>query len=250
MKKLLFILALNISISLYAEDFIPDQSNFPADIPSDAYILVGVDGTPCDMISCDGTSCNWVVKDGKLVSTATKGNMNHILSKLRFRDAHIHAEFMLPEKGAGNSGLYIHGNYEMQIHSIPTKNADKLDEYACGALYGFYPPRVQAGKKPGEWQMYDILYHAPRRNEKGKIIEPGRITAWLNGQKVQDNVSFEEPRSPYHPLRRNVTPYLKKVAQVQLKTSVGPLFLQDHTCPVMFRNVWVLPKDDKAYVAE
>jgi hypothetical protein len=72
------------------------------------------------------------------------------------------------------------------------------------------------------------------------------ITAWLNGQKVQDKTEFGEPRSTYHPYRYNTTPYLKKIWEKQKKTHVGPVFLQDHDSPVKFRNVWVRPLDDQA----
>ena len=106
-----------------------------------------------------------------------------------------------------------------------------------GAVYGFSKPLVNACRKPGAWQVYDIRYRAPRRDDTGKIVEEGSITAWLNGRKVQDHARFGEPRSVYHPYRYRTTPYLKTIWDRQKKTHAGPVFLQDHGSPVWFKNV-------------
>ncbi len=189
-----------------------------------------------------GKEVGWQVQDGTLVSTANKERSNHILSKVRFRDADIHVEFQLPAKGSGNSGLYIHGHYELQI--INSIGKEKLTQEDMGALYGFSAPAVNASRQPGEWQVYDVRFRAPRRDADGKITEEGSLTAWLNGQKVQDGTCFGEPRSKYHPYRHGTTPYLQQLERELKQTSTGPLFLQDHDSPVRFRNVWVRPLDD------
>ena len=116
-----------------------------------------------------------------------------------------------------------------------------------GSLYGFARPKVNAALPPGEWQVYDIRYQAPRRNENGEIVKKGQITAWLNGKLVQDKTEFGEPRSIYHPFRHGKTPYLESIYKKQKATSVGPVFLQDHNSPIKFRNVWLRPLDDKAF---
>jgi hypothetical protein len=155
---------------------------------------------------------------------------------------------MLPEKGSGNSGIYIHGNYELQIiNSAKEKNPSQQH---MGSIYGFAKPLVNAARPPGEWQVYDIRYRAPRRNEKEEITEEGSITAWLNGQLVQKETRFGEPRSVYHPYRHGTTPYLQTIWKQQKQTSTGPVFLQDHGNAVRFRNVWVKPLDDKAFSYE
>ncbi len=230
-----------------AEDFAPKQDKLPVDPPKDAIVLF--DGKDTNLfLNKHGEAPRWPIEDGALVSSPGGGNTNHLVSKLHFRDADIHVEFMLPEKGPGNSGVYIHGNYELQIFNSAGKDKPTMDD--IGAVYGFAKPLVNAGRKPGEWQVYDIRYRAPRRDadEKagGKITEEGSITAWLNGQKVQDNTRFGEPRSVYHPFRYGTTDYLKAIGERQKQTSVGPVFLQDHGNPVRFRNVWVRPLDDKA----
>ena len=149
---------------------------------------------------------------------------------------------MLPEKGPGNSGVYIHGNYEVQI--LNSFGKEKVTQEDAGALYGFSPPLVNACRKPGEWQVFDIRYRAPRRDEAGKIVENGTVTVWFNGKKVQDGAEFGEPKSTFHPFRFGNTPYLDKIRDRQKKTMTGPVFLQNHGNPVKFRNVWVFPADD------
>jgi hypothetical protein len=177
-----------------------------------------------------------------------KGNKNHIVSKLHFRDADIHVEFMLPEKGPGNSGVYIHGHYEVQIFNSFGKEAVTQED--AGALYGFHKPLVNACRNPGEWQVFDIRYRAPRRDKSGKITENGTVTVWFNGRKVQDGAQFGEPRSTFHPFRFGTTPYLEKIRDRQKETMTGPVFLQDHGNAVQFRNIWVIPADDLAFVYE
>lgn len=226
-------------------DFQPDQSQIPTPPPPDAIVLF--DGKGVNLfLNKHGQPADWPVEDG--VMTVKSGGVNHLVSRLHFRDAHIHVEFSVPEKGPGNSGIYIHGNYEMQIYNSYGHN--QLTGEDVGAFYRYNPPLADAARKPGEWQVYDILYRAPRRNAEGAIVEPGAITAWLNGKKVQDGFEFREPRSPYHPFRYGTSPYLRQIWERLQKTSVGPLFLQDHGCTVRFRNIWVRPLDDKAMVYE
>jgi hypothetical protein len=223
-------------------DFAPDQSNLPVPPPKDAVMLLGPGKN--EFLSMAGGKLNWPAKNDELVSTHGGSNTNHAVSRYHFRDADIHVEFMLPEKSSGNSGVYIHGNYELQIiNSFGKQDPGEEDE---GALYGFHKPLANACRKPGEWQVYDIRYRAPRRGKDGKILEEGSITAWLNGMKVQDNARFGEPRSAFHPYRHGTTPYLQTIWKRQKETAVGPVFLQDHSSPVRFRNVWIRPLDDKA----
>lgn len=227
--------------------FAPQQSNLPVAPPDDAIVLFDGQGTNL-FLSKEGGEINWPVEDGALVSTRGQGRSNHLVSKLHFRDADIHVEFMLPEKTSGNSGVYIHGNYELQIFNSFGKEKPEMGD--AGAIYGFSKPLVNACRKPGEWQVYDIRYRAPRRDDSGEIVEEGSITAWLNGKKVQDNATFGEPKSKYHPYRYKTTPYLQKIWERQKKTMTGPVFLQDHDSPVRFRNVWIRPLDDRAVLYE
>jgi hypothetical protein len=128
-------------------------------------------------------------------------------------------------QGRGNSGVYLQGRYEIQI----------LDSYInktyydgqAGAVYKEYAPLVNVCRKPGEWQAYDIIYHAPRFDDAGKLLKPGRVTVLQNGVLIQDNVEIKgptgaagEPKYTAHPLKQ-------------------PLTLQDHHNPVRFRNIWI-----------
>lgn len=225
-------------------DFKPDQSKLPVPPPKGATVLLDDKGKH-SFLSMAGEKINWPVEDGVVTSTSNKKNQNHIVSKFHFRDADIHVEFMLPEKGSGNSGVYIHGNYEVQI--LNSVGKEKITQEDAGALYGFSAPLVNACRKPGEWQVFDLRYRAPRRDEAGKIVENGTVTVWFNGKKVQDGTQFGEPKSTFHPFRFGTTPYLEKIRDRQKKTMTGPVFLQDHGNPVKFRNVWVRPADDLAF---
>jgi len=228
-------------------DFIPNQSQMELPPPADAVVLLSSDTNR--FLNNEGGPSNWPNENG-VITSSKKGLTklsNHIVSEIHFRDAEIHVEFMLPEKGQGNSGIYIHGNYEMQIFNSYEKGKTKeLSHHDIGALYGFAKPLSNASKPPGQWQVYDIRYQAPRRSNDGSIISQGIVTAWLNGVLVQHATPFAEPKSVYHPFRYNTTEYLKTIWELQKKTSVGPVFLQDHGAPVKFRNIWIRPLDDQA----
>ncbi|MEK6238835.1 MAG: DUF1080 domain-containing protein [Planctomycetales bacterium] len=230
-----------------ADDFKPRQDQLPTPPPKDTVMLFDGEGVNL-FLGKTGGEMDWPVKEGALVSARGKSRSNHIVSRLHFRDAEIHVEFMLPEKSKGNSGIYIHGNYELQIFNSFGKQ--KFNQGDAGAIYGFHKPLVNACREPGQWQVYDIRYLAPRRDESGKIVEEGVITAWLNGQLVQDQSKIGEPRSNYHPYRYNTTDYLKAIWERQKQTMAGPVFLQDHDAPVRFRNAWIKPLDDKAFLYE
>lgn len=240
--------AVLLSLALLAADpiFPPDQSKLPVPPPKEATVLLDEKGNH-SFVSMAGEEIDWPIEDGVIVSTPKK-NQNHIVSKLHFKDAEIHVEFLLPETGPANSGIYIHGNYEIQI--LNSFGKEMVTQEDAGSLYGFAAPLENACRKPREWQVFDIRYRAPRRDNAGKITEKGVVTVWFNGKKVQDHTEFGEPRSTFHPFRFGNTPYLDKIRDQQKKTMTGPVFLQDHGNPVKFRNVWVLPDDDRAFIYE
>lgn len=233
---------------LLADDFQPDQTTLPAPVPAEAIMLFNGQGIH-HFVGMTGQPPDWPVQEGCLISTRGeavpgKPRSNHLLSTFVFRDAEIHVEFQLPANSTGNSGLYLHGHYELQI--LNSHQATTLTQQEMGSLYGFAAPLVNAARPPLEWQVYDIRYSAPRRDPEGRIVEEGRLTAWLNGQRVQHNVRFGEPKSSYHPFRHGRTPFLETVEARLLSSMSGPLFLQDHDAEVQFRNIWVRPLDDHA----
>jgi hypothetical protein len=227
-----------------SESFQPDQSQIPVPPPTDAIILL--DSERNRFVSMAGKAIDWPIENGVATSKRSGGRVNHIVSTVHFRDADIHVEFMVAPEGEGNSGIYIHGHYELQIFNSWGKKDKDINEHDQGALYGFQKPLANASRKPGEWQVYDIRYRAPRRNDAGEIVEQGSVTAWLNGVKVQDETRFLEPKSVYHPFRYGTTDYLKPIAAQLKAKQIGPVFLQDHESPTKFRNVWIVPRDDRA----
>ena len=200
-------------------------------------------------LSKEGTPADWRVENGELISTSRPVDeqnpvrSNHVYSAEFFRDALIHVEFMVRPEAHGNSGVYIHGNYEMQIYDSAAMT-ELNDQDLTGAIYHISAPKVNASKPVGEWQTYEIEYHAPRRDADGTIIRPGRITAWLNGQLVQENAEFGEPVSQFHPYRYGATENLRKIWENQIRTGYGPFFLQDHQSPTRFRNIWIRKLED------
>jgi len=249
MKKCILVLSVLIAVSKIGLEAISNAGDTPIRVvdasegkpPSDAIVLFNGGATDA-FLGVDGKPCTWPVNDG--VMTVGKG---FIVSKLHFRDAQIHAEFSVPKKAAGNSGLYIHGLYEMQISN--TAGFTEPSKEVIGSLYRFELPLVNAGRPADQWQSYDVIYRAPRYKD-GKIIEPGTITSILNGVVVQNHVSFSEPRSPYTPYVYQSTPYTLEILASLKQTEAGPLYLQDHQSPVRYRSVWIRPLDDKSGLFE
>jgi hypothetical protein len=222
----------------------PSDEQLPIPPPTGAIVLF--DGKGINLfVSRTGGKINWPVDDGALVATSNTRRSNNIVSRLHFRDADIHVEFSLPPTGDGNSGVYIHGVYELQILKSEDERRPGIGD--MGAVYGLHRPIVNEARGPGEWQSYDIRFRAPRRDAFGKLVAEGTITVWLNGQKIHDRVTIGEKTSDYNPYRYDTTPYLATIAKRQLRTMTGPLMLQDHDNPVRFRNIWVRPFDDRAF---
>lgn len=176
-----------------------------------------------------GNTPDWKVEDG----IATVGHED-IVSDYQFSDAHIHVEFRIPDmpdctgQAKGNSGVYVHGCYEIQVlDSYGIENPHNDD---CSGIYSIQAPLCNACLPAEEWQTYDIIFRAPRFNQYGEIAEDGRITLIQNGIVVHNN--FILPSVTPGGITEN-----RRVAK-------GPLMLQDHGNAVSFRNVWVMPLCD------
>ncbi len=238
---------------LAADEAAPPSVDTHGPIPSDAILIF--DGELTDMlVAQDGGPFNWEVENGAIVvKPGVQERQQGLWTKLHFRDAQIHAEFMLPKSetrgnAAANSGLYIHGLFELQI--IDSFENPMAAKEMAGSLYNISPPMANAARAPGEWQTYDVVYRAPRRNAEGEPVEPGMITAMLNGVVVQHGATFTTRKSKYTPLYFRTTPYTEAIREQVLHTEAGPLQLQDHDHPVRFRNIWIRPLDDNAHVWE
>ena len=97
----------------------------------------------------------------------------------------------------------------------------------AAAVYGQYPPLVNAARKPAEWQTYDIVFHGPRFDASGKLLRKANVTVFYNGVLVQDHVDIMGPTAHHH--RPPYEPTPEKL----------PLQLQDHNHPVRYRNLWI-----------
>lgn len=168
----------------------------------------------------------WKLENGVMETTPQGG----IFSKDEFGDCQLHVEWAAPSvvkgegQGRGNSGVYLMGRYEIQV--LDCYNNKTYPNGQCGAFYGHNAPLVNACRKPGEWQAYDIIFHAPKKLAEGKVL-PGSFTVLHNGVLIQDHVPVGGEPTTAAPLKGVV--------------DKGPLYLQDHGNPVRFRNVWIRP---------
>src|ERR1035437_947852 len=212
----------------------PGAPALPVPPPADAIVLF--DGTSlAQWEDGKGGPAKWKLIPGgaKEVAPGTGG----IQTREKFGDAQVHVEWMSPnpprgkDQDRGNSGVFLMGQFEVQV-------LDSYDNvtYADGqaaAIYGQYPPLVNASRKPGEWQSYHIVFHPPRFGAAGKLLKPARFTVFHNGVLVQDDV---EPVGPTAHMRR--PPYEAGPDRL-------PLGLQDHEHPVRFRNIWIRDLEKK-----
>jgi 3-keto-disaccharide hydrolase len=196
--------------------------------PSDAVVLF--DGKDLsNWVSANGEGpAKWEVKDGAMVVVPRSGP---IRTKRAFDDVQLHIEWATPAEvvgegqGRGNSGVFLQGLYEVQV--LDSYNNKTYFHGQAGSIYKQYPPLVNACRKPGEWQSYDIIYHAPIFGDDGRVKKKATITALQNGVLIQDHsevfgTTTNEPVFPTY-----------------TKHGKGPIILQDHGNPMRFRNVWV-----------
>ncbi len=174
----------------------------------------------------DGGAALWKVESGILTVVPQTGD---IVSRETFGDAMIHVEWREPDmpdaegQHKGNSGVYIHGVYELQVLDSYGVEIPKDDD--CGAIYQMYAPNMNACKPPLEWQTYDILFRAARFDEAGRKTEDARLSVLQNGLPILNNVVL------WHPTPGGLS---------ESDSPTGPLMLQDHNHRVSFRNIWIM----------
>ncbi|MCL4545583.1 MAG: DUF1080 domain-containing protein [Chloroflexi bacterium] len=200
----------------------------PGRVPSDAIVLFS--GTSLESWHHkDGSPARWKVENGCMEVTPRTGN---IITNTEFGDCQLHLEWAAPSavagqsQGRGNSGVFLMGRYEVQV--LDCYNNPTYADGTTGAIYGQYPPLVNACRKPGEWQTYDIVWEAPRW-DGDKLVSPAYLTLFHNGVLLHNHRALLGPTT-----HRAVLPYAPH-------PSVGPLELQDHGNPMRFRNIWYRP---------
>jgi hypothetical protein len=206
------------------------------DVPADAIILF--DGKNLDEWASSNDpnkNAEWIV--AKKVITVNKA-VGDIQTKRSFTDFQLHIEYKIPSnitgsgQARGNSGVFLaapagQGGYELQV--LDSYNNSTYVNGQAGSIYKQSPPLVNACRKPGEWQTYDIVWTAPRFNDDGTLKLPARITVLHNGILVQNNFEL-----------KGHTPYIGKPAYS--KHGPAPIRLQAHgdkSEPISYRNIWL-----------
>ncbi|MFZ0006788.1 MAG: DUF1080 domain-containing protein [Steroidobacteraceae bacterium] len=205
----------------------PASQSAPGRAPSDAVALFdGRDLSKWQMK--DGSPPKWKLGKGYFEVVPGTG---YLYTREAFGDCQLHVEFAEPnppsgkDQDRGNSGVFLQGLYEVQVLDS-YRNPTYADGQAA-AIYGQFPPLVNASRAPGEWQSYDIVFHGPRFDAAGKLTRPARMTVLHNGVLVQDEVELTGPTA-----HKQRPPYVAGPEKL-------PLALQDHDNPVRFRNIWI-----------
>jgi hypothetical protein len=204
--------------------------------PSDAIVLF--DGRNLDQwVSVnDHGPARWTVSDGVLTVNKSAGNIE---TKKSFTSYQLHLEWRIPEgitgsgQARGNSGVFLastgpgDAGYEIQV--LDSYDNKTYVNGQAAAIYKQYPPLVNAMRKPGEWNTYDIVWTAPTFHDDGSVATPAYVTAFHNGVLVQDHVAL-----------KGETLYIG--APSYKKHGAAPIKLQAHgdpSAPISFRNIWV-----------
>jgi hypothetical protein len=208
-----------------------------AEAPADAIVLFdGKDLSQWVSVNDPAKPAQWTVSKG--VFTVKKGTGN-IQTKQSFEDYQLHIEWQVPAKisgkgqGRGNSGLFLasvgkgDAGYELQI--LDSYNNRTYANGQAASIYKQTPPLVNVTRKPGEWNVYDVIFTAPRFKANGTLFSPARITVLHNGVVVQNDTEI-----------RGVTEYIGLPSYKAHGKS--PIKLQDHgdpSEPISFRNIWI-----------
>ena len=180
-----------------------------------------------------------VLFDGSTTDSWDNGKMENgcllatnCISKQRFGSYTLHLEFRTPYMpGArgqqrGNSGVYHSGRWETQI--LDSFGLDGKDN-ECGGIYSISKPRLNMCLPPLTWQTYDVKFTAAKFDDSGKRTAWPRITVKLNGVLVHENLELAKDFTTSAPMSS------------PLSAPDGPVHLQNHNNPIVFRNIWIVP---------
>ena len=208
------------------EPAIVDPPSEPGAPPSDATVLF--DGKDLNQWQGGQGEALWKVKDGYVEVNGT----GSVKTKEGFGSCQLHVEWAAPAEvkdkaqGRGNSGVMLMGLYEIQV--LDSYDNRTYSDGQAGSVYGQTPPLVNACRKPGEWQSYDIIFEAPKY-EGREVVSPAYVSVIHNGVVVQHRTKIEGRVAHKDPPK--YLPHEDKL----------PLVLQDHGNPVRFRNIWIRP---------
>ena len=204
--------------------------------PSDAIILF--DGKNLDewVSAQDHTLAHWIVSDGVMTVNKSAGNIE---TKRKFKNYQMHIEWRIPEnitgsgQARGNSGVFLastgpgDAGYELQV--LDSYNNKTYVNGQAASIYKQSPPLVNANRKPGDWQTYDVVWTAPTFNADGSLKTPAYVTTIFNGVLVQNHFEL-----------KGETLYIGKPFYKAFDGA--PIKLQAHgdkSEPISFRNIWV-----------
>jgi len=204
--------------------------------PSDAIILF--DGKNLDewVSAKDHSPAQWIVAEGVITVKKSAGNIE---TKRKFKNYQLHLEWRIPEnitgtgQARGNSGVFLastgpgDAGYELQV--LDSYNNKTYVNGQAASIYKQSPPLVNANRKPGEWQTYDVIWTAPTFNAGGSLKAPAYVTAFFNGVLVQDHFGL-----------KGETLYIGKPFYKAFDGA--PIKLQAHgdkSEPISFRNICV-----------
>jgi Domain of Unknown Function (DUF1080) len=174
----------------------------------------------------DGAPVTWAMSNGVLET-----GKGLIRTKAEFTDFQLHVEFATPKdvkgdsQGRGNSGVFLLGKFEIQV--LDSYQNVTYPDGQASAMYGQFPPLVNASRGPGEWQVYDIVFTAPRFVTGGRLEKPAVVSVLHNGIVVHNATPFWGPTAH------------KQIDLYTPDTAKGPISLQDHGNPVRYRNIWI-----------
>src|SRR5215475_5145622 len=161
---------------------IPSLDDQVGKAPSDAVVLF--DGKDISQwVATDGSPTKWIMKEGYMECVKGSG---YVRTLQNFGDCQLHIEWATPVpaegegQGRGNSGVFFGlDRYEVQV--LDSYGNKTYSDGSAGAIYGQYPPLVNACRPPGEWQTYDVVFHRPRFDARGGLTSPARMTILHNG---------------------------------------------------------------------
>ena len=213
----------------------PDRPAPPRVAPGPPCAAGDIGGVPADatVLFAGKDLSQWQPSQWKVIDDCLVATEGELISKEEFGDCQLHLEWLVPVEATdnvmnrGNNGLFLLGAIEVQI--FDSYNTKLYPDGQAASIYAQTPPLVNACRKPGQWQTYDIVFFAPRFDAAGKLAKPAYLSMLHNGLLVHHNQEIY-----------GHTPHCRLASYRSIQPR-GPIALGAHHCPVRFRNIWVRP---------